>query len=220
MSRRCRHEQYTWEFARLRKASATSQHHLTLLWRFWPRGPHAVHKTPSARQHFHAAIHSCTRRTAPIIRLYHSTHNLSRSASYTMPPSAPTPISASSTHFSLHHPVERRTLRPKTWLALETLIEFVVVSYLIWALFYLIYLWTCGAVWTAKRLRDLVGRRSGGKKWREERRAEKMKEEATEANEEHSALSFQEKNESRVHDDEENKPPKDTGTHGDNTGRG
>ncbi|KAF2445689.1 hypothetical protein P171DRAFT_271157 [Karstenula rhodostoma CBS 690.94] len=147
------------------------------------------------------------------------THGPFEAGSYTMPPSAPTPISASSTHFSLHHPIKLMTLRPNAWLALETLIEFVVVSYLIWALFYLIYLWMCGAVWTVKGLRDLVGRRKGGNKWRGERRMEKTKDKVTGTNQEHSTPRFQEICVNGVKD-KDKKTSKDTGTHGDNTGRG
>ncbi|KAF1979457.1 hypothetical protein BU23DRAFT_97908 [Bimuria novae-zelandiae CBS 107.79] len=77
-----------------------------------------------------------------------------------MPPS--TPLSADPTHFSASHPLNLTTLRPNTWFAPETLIEFVVVSYLIWWLFYFLYLCVCAAVWIGKVVRDYVRRRKDG----------------------------------------------------------
>jgi hypothetical protein len=136
-----------------------------------------------------------------------------------MPPPALTPLSAS-THFSLHSPIKLMTLRPNTWFALETLVEFVVVSYLIWALFYLIYLWVCGAVWTAKGLRDLVGRRKGGEKWRDERQLETTGRKVAGENEGQSGPAYKEKDKGTVEDASNEKSPIVIGTHEDDTRRG
>jgi hypothetical protein len=112
------------------------------------------------------------------------------------------------------------TLRPNTWFALEMLIEFVVISYLIWALFCLIYLWVCGAVWTVKEFRDLVKRRKGGEKWRDGWRVEKMGEQVAEANEGQSGPAFREMGERTIEGEPNEKSPKAIGTHGDDTRRG
>ncbi|KAK7184561.1 hypothetical protein DPSP01_009035 [Paraphaeosphaeria sporulosa] len=136
-----------------------------------------------------------------------------------MPPPAPTPMSANTTHFSLHHPSKLVNLRPNTWLALETLIEFIVLSYLTWALFYLIYLWICGAVWSVKGLRELTGRRKRGKEGKEQRRIEEITEEVTETNEGHYAPTVQQTEDNGVEDNNIRETPNDAGTHEHTTGR-
>ena len=134
---------------------------------------------------------------------------------HTMPPAAPTALSTSSTHFSLHHPIKLMTLRPNTWFALETLIEFVVVSYLTWALFYLVYLWVCGALWMVKGLRYIFEGRRRGKKWWEERRLEKSKETAEDTNQRPATCADEEMDGKSVEGGLDKKRAKDT----DNTGR-
>lgn len=74
----------------------------------------------------------------------------------TMPPPLPIPVSATPAPFSAAHPIKLMTLRPNTWFALETFVEFIVVSYFVWALFYFLYLCVCGVVWIAKVIRDLI----------------------------------------------------------------
>lgn len=58
--------------------------------------------------------------------------------------------------FDRSHPIKLTTWRPTTWLVLEDLIEFLIAFYFIWAAFYLIYMFVCGAVWLVRRSKDLM----------------------------------------------------------------
>ncbi|KAJ4347036.1 uncharacterized protein N0V89_010970 [Didymosphaeria variabile] len=136
-----------------------------------------------------------------------------------MPPPAPTPLSANNTYFSSRHPRKLMTLRPNTWFAVETFVEFILVSYLIWALFYFIYLWICGAVWMVKGLKNMIGRRRGGTKWSEERRSENMKDKVPDTTGEQSGSAYNEMEERNVEDDLDKKSWRDAVTYGDDTGR-
>lgn len=174
---------------------------------------HATHRTPLPTEVS----------APPFIHTYHQTNiefNHDISNTYTMPPLAPTPISASNTRTSLRQAVKLTTLRTNTWLAIETLIEFVVVFYLIWTLFYLMYLCTCGAMWTVKKLRDFERGRKWVKVWTRDQRMQQTRKHTTAASERQPALVFQQLCKDSVEHGNAQETLKDTGTYGYETGRG